>query len=117
MDTVDAGLSRTGVAPDRPAARAAGTALRKVRHGIVINGDLVTRCIFLRDYRGGREKAEALIALARENGFSYFEALGRFFWDKSQCKKGQSTKASKPMLEGMETLRAAGETLATTVGQ
>src|SRR5260370_30335103 len=83
---------------------------------MAIIGDLVTRSSFLRDYRGGREKGEALIALARESGFSFYEALGPVLLGQVAVQEGAIDEGIHSMLGGMETLKAARETLAYHAG-
>jgi predicted ATPase len=77
----------------------------------IIDGDIGTRCHFRRDYRGGRQKAEALIGLARENGFALFEALGPIYLGQVAVQEGAIDQGIKAMLQGTEALRAAGENL------
>jgi hypothetical protein len=80
-----------------------------------MSGDIISRLRFLRDFRGGREKAEALIALARENGFSTTEALASVFVGYTAVHEGAIDDGVKAMLQGMETMRAAGEITALQV--
>ena len=69
---------------------------------VVIVTDLLTRLYFLRDYRGGREKAEALIALARENGFSFFEPSGLLFLGVVAVQEGAIDEGIRTMLQARE---------------
>jgi class 3 adenylate cyclase/tetratricopeptide (TPR) repeat protein len=77
----------------------------------IILGDLVTRGIYLRDYRGWREKAEAIAALARENGLSIYEAYGSLLLGHAAAREGTIHEGIEAMLQGTETCRAAGEVL------
>jgi predicted ATPase len=74
----------------------------------ILSGDFIVRCPLLRDYREGRAKAEALIALARENGFSYMEAIGAVHLGHVAVQEGAIDEGIKAMLQGREALRAAG---------
>jgi tetratricopeptide (TPR) repeat protein len=72
----------------------------------IIHSLLWARCQFLRDYQGMRQQAEALIALARENGFTTslgigLVRLGRILVDEKNFAEGIET-----MREGMRTLDA-----------
>jgi class 3 adenylate cyclase len=74
----------------------------------ILSGDFIVRCPLLRDYRGGRARAEALIALARENGFSYMEAIGCVHLGHVAVQEGAIDEGIKAMVQGKEALRAAG---------
>ncbi len=76
--------------------------------GTIISGDFMIRCPLLRDYRGGRDKAQALITLARENGFSYLEALGSVYLGHIAAREGSFDEGIQAILQGREALRAAG---------
>ena len=76
-----------------------------------IRTDLFTRLHFLRDYHGGREKAEALIALARENGISLYETLGPVYLGCLAIQEGAIDEGIRAILRGREAFRAAGEIL------
>ena len=78
---------------------------------IITLGDLVTRGLHLRDYRGWREEAEAIAALARENGFSIWEAYGSLLLGHISLREAAIDDGIKAMLQGTETCRAAGEIL------
>ena len=81
--------------------------------------DLVNPMLcFLRDYRGGREKAEALIALARENGFSYLRCAWPGFSGTSRsARRGNRRRHQSDTRREGKRLRAAGEILAFQVVQ
>ena len=56
----------------------------------ILNADLLTRSLLLRDYRGGRERAEAMMAVARENGFGLLDALGAVQLGQVLVQEGDS---------------------------
>jgi hypothetical protein len=76
---------------------------------VIFEADLVVRCLFLRHYRGAHEKAQALIAVARENGFSYWETIGPVFLGQVMVQEGSTEEGIKAILEGREIFRATGE--------
>ncbi len=82
---------------------------------LIINGDLLTRCSFLRDYRGAREKAEALMALGQENGFPIFAAVGPVHFGQVVVQEGAIDEGINAILAGMKALRAAGDSMAYQV--
>ena len=76
---------------------------------LIMSGDIINRLRFFRDFRTGREKADALVALARENRFSATEALASVFLGYGAVHERAIDEGIKAMLQGMETMRAAGE--------
>src|SRR5262249_35128546 len=72
---------------------------------------LATHCHFLRDYRGMRERAEWLVALARENGFPYWLGCGLVRLGRIRVEEGDFDAGIETMLEGMRTFRSVGTTL------
>jgi tetratricopeptide (TPR) repeat protein len=78
---------------------------------VAINIDLLTRLYLLRDHRGGREKAEALTALARENGFSFHELSGLGYLGVVAVQEGAIDEGIRAMLQVRDAFRGAGEML------
>jgi tetratricopeptide (TPR) repeat protein len=76
---------------------------------LIVNNDFQTKCQFLRDYNGARENAEALKALARDNGFSFFEAYDALWLGYVALEEGAIEDGVKLMLQGREALRTTGE--------
>ena len=72
---------------------------------------LATRCHFLRDYRGMRQEAETLIALARENGLPYWLGCGLVRFGRIVVEEGDFTAGIDGILDGMRTFRSVGENL------
>ncbi len=98
-------IDRLHALPDRLLAR-----FQKAQ---ILNADLSNRYFFFRDYRGGRESAGAVIAVARENGFGFLDALGAIHLGQVLVQEGEIDEGIKTMLEGMQTIRATGEILAS----
>jgi len=59
----------------------------------------------------GAKAPQALVALARENGFSYFEMVGSAYLGSVAVHEGALDQGIKALLQGEEALRAAGEAL------
>jgi hypothetical protein len=76
---------------------------------LIIDADFETRCLFLRDYHGGREKAQALVAVCRENGFHILEAYGSVYLGHVAVHEEAIDEGIKGVLQGTQALRAAGE--------
>jgi len=93
-------IERMQALPDRICAR--------FDTATIIGGDFTIRCRYLRDYRIGRERAEALIALARENGFSHLETLGSVYLGHVAVHEGAIDEGIKAVLQGREAFRTAG---------
>jgi class 3 adenylate cyclase/tetratricopeptide (TPR) repeat protein len=74
----------------------------------ILSGDFTIRCRYLRDYRVGREKAEALIALSHENGFSHMETLGSVYLGHVIVHEGNVEQGIETILRGREAFRTAG---------
>ena len=68
-----------------------------------INYLLLMRCHFLRDYHGMRQQAEALLALARENGLTAHVGIALF-------RLGRILVEEKNFAEGIETMREGRRT-------
>ncbi len=71
---------------------------------------LFGRSILLREYRGMREHAQALIALSRENGFLLYLACGLLGLGGILVEEGNPTEGIEMALDGMRSFRAGGET-------
>jgi tetratricopeptide (TPR) repeat protein len=63
-------------------------------HAEVIEPLLANHCHFVRDYSEMRERAEALIALARENGFPYWLGCGLVRLRPTLCPADRAATAS-----------------------
>jgi hypothetical protein len=72
---------------------------------------LATHCHFLRDYRGMRERAESLVAFARENGFPYWLGCGLVRLGRIRVEEGDFDPGIETMLEGMRTFGSVSTTL------
>jgi tetratricopeptide (TPR) repeat protein len=79
----------------------------------ILNADFEVRSFFLRDYGGGRAKAEAVIAQSRENGFAFLDALGTTHLGQIMVHDGEFDQGIRTISEGMESIRATGEILAS----
>jgi class 3 adenylate cyclase/tetratricopeptide (TPR) repeat protein len=73
---------------------------------------LATSCHFLRDYRGMREQAESLIALAQDSGMPYWLGCGLVRLGRIEVEAGDFTIGIEKMLDGMRTFRSVGESTA-----
>jgi class 3 adenylate cyclase len=80
----------------------------------ILNADLEIRCFFIPDYRGGRDKAQAVIAQARENGFGFLNALGAVHLGRVMVQEGEIEEGIKAINEGVEAIKATGEIPGTT---
>ncbi|HZY59932.1 MAG TPA: hypothetical protein VFE56_09225, partial [Candidatus Binataceae bacterium] len=79
--------------------------------GLIINSEFSMRCLLLRDYYRARENAEAMTALARQNGFSIWEALGSVMLGYVAVHAEDFDAGIKAILEGREMLRAGDNIL------
>jgi tetratricopeptide (TPR) repeat protein len=79
----------------------------------ILNADFEVRSFFLRDYGGWRAKAEAVIKLSRENGFAFLDALGTTHLGQIMVHDGEFDHGIRTIIEGMESIRATGEILAS----
>jgi tetratricopeptide (TPR) repeat protein len=74
----------------------------------ILQSSLWTRCHFLRDYHGMRQQAEALLELARENGFTINVGMGLVRLGRILVEEQNFAAGIETMLEGMHTLDAIG---------
>jgi hypothetical protein len=72
-----------------------------------MSAGIILRCLFLRDYRAAREKAETYMALLRENGFSHSEAYGWLFVGHAEVQEGAIDEGISAILRGREMFAAA----------
>src|SRR5262249_51874400 len=79
--------------------------------GQIMLVEIAIRCFLCRDYHGGREKAQAAIALARENGFSFFEKLGATSLGRIAVQQGAIKQGIDAIEQGREALRTDGAIL------
>jgi len=67
-------------------------------------------------HRGGREKAEGLLALAGENGFPYWAAIGSIHLGQVALQEGSIEPGINAILEGREMSRAGGDIVRFQLG-
>ena len=66
---------------------------------------------FRREWQAAQEQAEALIALAREQGFAQWLAVGRMQWGETLAAQGRGDEGIPQIHQGLAALRATGAEL------
>src|SRR5262249_51755601 len=66
---------------------------------------------FRREGRAAQERAEALISLAKEQGFPYLMALGAILHGWTLAQQGQAQAGIEQLHQGLNALRATGSEL------
>jgi class 3 adenylate cyclase/predicted ATPase len=73
--------------------------------------EIALRSHFLREHLAARPMAEALIALARDNGLPFWVGVGHVVLGQVEAAGGQPAEGLNLVLDGISQMKAAGEDL------